>query len=314
MNTDTSRPSHFEDRLLAEILADFDQLTGVQSSQAAGRAARRPARLRRSTPALVAGAAAVALGAAGIAVFGGHGPAGNGTAGHAAAGHGTAGDGTGALASPKIQTAAYVVAHMRSALNANTAVLNVLDHAPDSQTGRPVFDETWSKGHTTRFENLNHQGKRISGYLVTITAHRTVSIAISYRKHTWSTTTYAFGSATSGSAPAPRHVTPTQWAAQLRQQTKAGKLTFVGRATVDGQHAIRLQERSALGLVDLWVSPATYLPIREIDTAPGVSENSDKAIRDDYRWLPATPANLRLVTKAAAIPAGFTQVPAHHGS
>jgi hypothetical protein len=35
---------------------------------------------------------------------------------------------------------------------------------------------------------------------------------------------------------------------------------------------------------------------------------SDKAIRDDYRWLPATAANLRLITAAAAIPAGFTQV------
>ena len=33
------------------------------------------------------------------------------------------------------------------------------------------------------------------------------------------------------------------------------------------------------------------------------------AIRDDYKWLPATAANLVLLTPAGAISAGFTQVP-----
>jgi len=33
------------------------------------------------------------------------------------------------------------------------------------------------------------------------------------------------------------------------------------------------------------------------------------AIRDDYKWLPATAANLSLLTPAGAIPAGLTQVP-----
>ena len=32
-------------------------------------------------------------------------------------------------------------------------------------------------------------------------------------------------------------------------------------------------------------------------------------IRDDYKWLPDTAANLSLLTPAGAIPAGFTQVP-----
>ena len=50
-----------------------------------------------------------------------------------------------------------------------------------------------------------------------------------------------------------------------------------------------------------------HLPIREIDTAPGVSPTSGQAIREDYRWLPATQANLRLLTPAGAIPPGFTQ-------
>jgi hypothetical protein len=57
------------------------------------------------------------------------------------------------------------------------------------------------------------------------------------------------------------------------------------------------------------VDPATYLPIRTIETAPGESVASDRAIRDDYKWLPTTAANLSLLTPAGAVPAGFTEVP-----
>ena len=90
-------------------------------------------------------------------------------------------------------------------------------------------------------------------------------------------------------------------------------MTLIGPATVDGQRAIHLVERTGGGAIRLWVSPVTYLPIREIDTAPGVSATSPRAIRDDYRWLPATPANLRLLTTAAAIPSGFTRTISMNG-
>jgi hypothetical protein len=90
---------------------------------------------------------------------------------------------------------------------------------------------------------------------------------------------------------------------------KAGKVTLVGWATVDGQRAIHLTEHLADGQIDLWVSPDTYLPISEVDTAPGTSQT----IRGDYRWLPATQANLRLLTPAGAIPAGFTQTSPDQG-
>lgn len=89
---------------------------------------------------------------------------------------------------------------------------------------------------------------------------------------------------------------------------RAGQATLVGWATVDGQRAVHLTERLANGQVNLWVNPGTYLPVRVIGTAPGMSQASDQAIRDDYRWLPATPANLRLLTPAGAIPAGFTRI------
>ncbi len=87
-------------------------------------------------------------------------------------------------------------------------------------------------------------------------------------------------------------------------------MTDVGPAEVDGQRAIHLVQGSTkAGEIDMWVDPATYLPIRTIETAPGESATSDRAIRDDYKWLPDTAANLSLLTPAGAVPAGFTQVP-----
>ena len=203
---------------------------------------------------------------------------------------------------------------MKSALNANTAIVEVISRAPNSQTGKPVTDEIWTApgSNTYRIEDLSATGQPATGHLVTVTAHRTVSITINYRARTWARTTYRFGSASSAAGPAPEPATPLQQAAQLRAQVKAGRVTLAGRATVDGQSAIHLRERQSGGLINLWVSPATYLPIREIDTAAGVPESSSKAIRDDYRWLPATPANLRMLTAAGVIPAGFTQTRASH--
>ena len=144
--------------------------------------------------------------------------------------------------------------------------------------------------------------------MVTETAHRTVSTRISYRDRTWSRTTYPFGTASSPHSPGPRRQTARQGAAQLRAEVAAGKVTLVGPAVVDGQRAIKLTEVSARGVLYLWVDRATYLPIRTIGTAPGMSPTSDQAIREDYRWLPATPASLRLVSATPAIPAGFTRV------
>jgi hypothetical protein len=298
LNTDTPRDSRFEDRLLTAILDDFDQLTTP-----AARPSPAPRRHRRyAAPALIAGLAAAGITAAAVVALGG--PATrpvNPPTAHSTTGH--------SPTRPVVRTAAYVVAHLKSALNANDDIVAIIDHAPDSQTGKPVIDEIWSTSlsHTYRITDLSPAGRPVTGYLVTVNAHRTVSIVVNYRARTWTRTVYPFGSASDSRRAGPRRSTPLGLAAQLRAQVRAGQVTLLGPATVDGQRAIHLVERSARGTISLWVSPATYLPIREIDTAPGVSATSPQAIRDDYRWLPATPANLRLLTTAAAIPSGFTR-------
>ena len=316
MNTDLSREDRFEERLLTAILDDFDQLTapaaqirqarqahqGGQARQARGAHQTRRARpsgRRRVAVTLVAGAAAAGIAAASIAASGAAKPGQHATGGTAQT-----------ATSPKLHTAAYVVDRLSSALNANTAVVDIIDHAPDSQTGKPVLDEIWSSSlsDTYRIVDMTPAGQPTTGYLVTVKPHRTTSIVIDYGNRTWRKTIYPFGSSSDGRrAAGPAPSTPLQLAAQLRAKVKAGQVTLVGWATVDGQRAIHLRERMTHGQVNLWVDPDSYLPIREIDTAPGVSPTSDQAIRDDYRWLPSTQANLRLLTPAGVIPAGFTQ-------
>jgi hypothetical protein len=310
LNTDLSREDRFEERLLTAILDDFDQLTTVAAQSGARRpSSRRPLVTgRRAATVLVAGAAAVGIAVASVAAGGAAKPSGH-SAGTAAGPADGSAAGTVAT-SPKLHTAAYVVDHMKSALDANTAVVNIIDHAPDSQTGKPVLDEIWSSSlsDTYRIVDMTQAGQPTTGYLVTVKPHQTTSIVIDYGNRTWTKTVYPFGSATNGRrAAAAASSTPRQLATQLKAQVKAGQVTLVGWDTVDGQRAIHLVERSDKGDINLWVDPDSYLPIREIDTAPGVSQTSPQAIRDDYRWLPAIQANLRLLTPAGAIPAGFTQ-------
>jgi hypothetical protein len=309
MNTNPlagSQPGdRFEDRLMAAILADFENLTAPDAPRLFS-PLRRPRSAGHLMPAAVAAAALVAAGAIGVTALGGH----------SLGGAGVGRTGGGGFVTPthsRLVTTAYVVAQVKAALNANTAVLVTLSHEPNSQTGARVIDKTWesARSDTTRSELLDRQGQPVSGVVLTITARKTVSVMINYRNRTWTKVTYPFGSAPSGSAPVPAPLpqTPTQQAAILRAEVTAGKITVVGRVTVDGQRAIELRSGSVrTGMVELWVSPDSYLPIRDIETAPGQSPASPQAIRDDYTWLPATAVNLRLLTPAAAIPAGFTKL------
>jgi hypothetical protein len=298
VSTDESR---FEDRLLTAILDDFDHLTAPAARP--GRTARRRTARRVAGPALIAVAAAAAVAVTAFVTVG-HSPA---RTHPPVAIH--------PVTRPVVRTAAYVTAHLRAALSANSDIVYTLEHAPDSQTGKPVIDEIWSTSlsRTYRITDLSQAGRPVTGYLVTITAHRTVSIVINYRARTWTRTVYPFGSASDRGRPGPRRSTPLGLAAQLRAQVRDGQVTLIGPATVDGQRTIHLIERSRGGAINLWVSPATYLPVREIDTARGVAQTSPKAIRDDYRWLPATPASLRLLTTGSAIPSGFKKTTSSNG-
>jgi hypothetical protein len=303
VNTDT-RADRFEQRLLAAILDDFPDLAGAQ--------ARGTSRKRAGLVLLAAGAAA----AAGVAGVVGGGVVGGG--GHAVAVR------PGVSVHPGVAaqlSADYLVAHVKAAVSASadSAIQYDLGRAPNSQTGVIENTATWEYASPGREVTLTRVlgagGSPVLGYLMTATPDTTVTITINYRDRTWSTATYPGGYVTPPDTPGPLPQTTAQAAAALRAAISAGSMTDAGPAEVDGQRAIHLVQGSVkAGEIDMWVDPATYLPIRTIETAPGQSPGSDRAIRDDYEWLPDTAANLSLLTPAGAIPAGFTQVLSGSGS
>jgi hypothetical protein len=326
MNTDTptreNDGSRFEDRLLTVLLADFDHLADPSGTDPAGHrrpsrprgTARRAITARRAVPALTTAAAATAVATA--VVIGG-GMSSGGTRGGPAAGQGTHAGQTAhpaAGAGGGVQAAAYVMDHVRSALTGHSYVLITQDHAPDSQTGRLTYDKIWSSNSspTDRIVDLTPGGQPVTGYLVTTRPHKTISIVINYRSHTWTRTVYPFGSATDSAGPAPRHETLSQQTARLRKEVASGEMTLVGRTRIDGRAALYLRQGSRrTGMLRMWVDPQTYLPIRTTGTSAGEALNSPRAMRDDYQWLPATAANKQQLTPASAIPAGFTEVSPH---
>ena len=305
MNTDT-RADRFEQRLLAAILDDFPALAGAEAPGIRHRESPQPGgsgKSRKRAGLVLLAAAAAAAGVAGVVSGGGHAvPAGTSV---------TARPGV-----PAHLSADYVVKHVKAAVNASAdrTIQYDLGRAPNSQTGVIENTATWNYAspgrEVTLTQNLSAGGSPVLGYLMTATSDQTATITINYRTRTWSTTIYPWGYATPPNTPGPLPQTTAQAADALRDAINAGSMTDVGPADVDGQRAIQLVQGSAkTGEIDMWVDPATYLPIRTIETAPGESVASDRAIRDDYKWLPATAANLRLLTPAGAIPAGFTQVP-----
>jgi hypothetical protein len=294
--------AHFEDRLLTALLDEYEQLTTIEPSPPLVAARSRRVTLRLA----IVGAGACAIGAAAAVI------ATTGTGTHRPSGAPRPAGTRSLAAVTRTATIAhgididYVVHGMRQALNANTDVLHELSHAPDSQTGAPTIEETWSRGgtDTTHTITLNQSGQPISAALLTITPHQTTSILIDYASKSYTERTYPFGSDAPGPAPAP--ATPTGQAATLRAQVASGDVSLVGTTTVNGQQALQLRDTtSQYGVIELWVDPATYLPIQEIDIPTGASADSNQSIRTEYQWLPATQTNVAELTPNGSIPPGF---------
>ena len=287
--------THFEDRLLTALLDEYEELTSVHARVAAPAAHGR----RRAAMAVTVALAVAATGIAAVIATGGATPAAKPRTAHAATAPRTA----------DRHDVAYVVRGLQQALSANTDVLHELVHAPDSQTGAPTIEETWTRGGTDTAHTitLNAEGRPTAGTLVTIGPHLTTSISIDYATRSYTERTYPFGSDAPGPAPAP--ATPTGQASALRAQVSAGKVALVRASSVNGQQALELRDTSNKGgVIELWVDPSTYLPIQEIDIPAGASADSVQSIRTEYQWLPATDANLAELTPGGAIPPGFQPV------
>jgi hypothetical protein len=291
----------FEDRLLDVLLDEYETLTAPTTPPIAARSAHRV----RAMPAVFGTVGIAAAAVVAVVLASGPAPAPRRAPGKHTRPAPTPGAHPAPVAARQVDVR-YVVHAMNAALSTNTDVLRELVHAPDSQTSAPTVEETWARGGTDTSHSitLNPQGQPVSGVLMTITPTQTISTTIDYASQTYTQHTYPFGS--SGSGPAPAPATPTGQAGALRAQVKAGEVTLVGPATVDGQQTIELRDtRFSHGTIELWVDPTTYLPVQEVDIPTGQTADSGQAIRTQYQWLPATQANLAELTPAGAIPSGF---------
>jgi hypothetical protein len=95
-------------------------------------------------------------------------------------------------------------------------------------------------------------------------------------------------------------------ASVLRTAISCGALAAAGHQRIDGIEATELASRAGSLISEtIWVSPATYLPVRVVvRRAPGSPVGQQTV---DITWLPPTSENLAELT--VPIPAGFRQVP-----
>ncbi len=296
----TELPTHdrFEDRLLRAILDDFEHLR--TSAPPVG---HNVSHLRAGAAVAVPAAAAVAA----LALAGTGAPLQHPSGQTAAPGLPRTTAGAVPFAA---NDASYVVSRTEEALSGTARyVLVTTSYAPSSQTGAPTVSRSWAVtgGSTVRNEVLGPTGSPVQGALITTTPKVTTVVNVNYQARTWSTRSEPTASVP---GPAPLPQTPDQAAAALRSEVATGKASLVGPATVGGQQTIEIVVRSAEGAQRIWVDPASYLPVQVIGTAPGVGAHSRQADRTEFGWLPPTPGNLALVTAAATVPAGFTEVPA----
>jgi hypothetical protein len=224
---------------------------------------------------------------------------------------------TGASRDSGTYTTAYVVKHVESALHAVNEIAH-MHYTSQIAASMDVWAYDGPQGQAYRAEYFDPRSGQLfqeAGMTATPANHAT-DIDVYFYNKTWSKHSYQGPKQTQTGCG---FSLPTSWAtypeiaAGLRENLGCGALSIKGMQQVDGVNALKLVsvQRSHLGpktvgsiTTTIWVDPATYLPVRLTSqwTRPLVSV----PMRLDFRWLPATSANLALLT--VRIPPGFTQV------
>ena len=287
-----------------QLSDDLRHLTGGQSYapdvddiERRGRARRRGGLVIRGA----AGVAALALAAGGVAL---------GARGTPATPRTSTARTSTATGTPRVQTAAYVVAHTESAL-AQIGRYIIKDQVRSSSGD----DTLWTDPRTgnTYLRQGSGAGREAawgSTFLVARVMHwRTTQI--SYGPRTWFIQVIHAAEPIQGAAPAGPYGGYGGTPAQIRAMLSAGHYRIIGHRVVDGHRAIGIKGPWANGYLKLWVDAHTYQPVRVIiaDFAdqPGPMRHDDIAVSES--WMARSPALVQL-TNHPRIPAGFTRVPA----
>jgi hypothetical protein len=214
-----------------------------------------------------------------------------------------------ALAAPSLDNA---VGSTRTVYQPGTIVEPV--HPAEMQVSvQPGVSSPWSVGYlvqwtyhgTTKFSAFTATGQRVFDLGIT-PGQGPGSIAVIYHDGTWWHSALRARPGP-GAQPQPSYCGPevrlqpgpgNGWPAFIRGELTCSEYAVDGRQWIGGIDAIKITGNK--GLDTLWVSPATYLPVRAILTFGNVQ------IQTDFSWLAPTPANLAALN--VTVPAGFQQV------
>jgi hypothetical protein len=222
---------------------------------------------------------------------------------------------------------AYVVSHVQHALAASRLANLVeadrtvfspgstLQPFPDAlvgSAGGTGAGSQWSASYTLRWiyhgsaelSSFTASGQRVFDWVITPAGRTT---AVIYGNDTWWTAPEASpGPGPGGGGPARGCIRGQEivlgggsgngWPAFIRSQLACGAYTVAGRQMIDGIDTIKITGTSSS--FTFWVNPVNYLPVRA----------NLGSRQTDFRWLPASPANLARLN--VTVPAGFKQVPA----
>ena len=219
-----------------------------------------------------------------------------------------------------IETTAYVVNHVSSALAATDAIGYTTAHY--SGTGAVGFFSNWVVGW--EFGDLSRQliessaGQPLVDNSARPEDGRGAIISVHYPSRDWMSITVP-----SSELPRPpggnnrcednflsafaAPNTAADWRQIIQAGLTCGMFTVAGRQWVDGVDAIKLTGRTPAAGTTIWVDPGSYLPVRLTGRVQLISGGTDAAtLTIDFRWLPPTSANLKELT--APIPNGFREV------
>jgi hypothetical protein len=110
-------------------------------------------------------------------------------------------------------------------------------------------------------------------------------------------------------SPWLRRIYTFSWPGYIGAMLSCGGFRDAGPAVLSGHRIIKLVSTSAASSAvkeTLWVSPQTYLPVRM--TAELLTDGIWQPMQTDFEWLPPTAANI--AKTQVAVPAGFRKVPA----
>jgi hypothetical protein len=224
---------------------------------------------------------------------------------------------------------ARLVSDIRSALDAAAAGDDIMQVRIQNRLAEAWYYQN-AREILTRSEIFSASGQPgfDQGYAATSTS--VTHTSVSYPAKTWSTSTVKAGKLRPPGQPGLRGTClaaicldlmqdPGTLTSDIREALSHGQLTRDGTEDINGINAIKLVavvtkpqasgQFAFVGRTTLWVSPATYLPVRintNLTVTLGHGQTTHMVGTRDVSWLPPTRANL--ADLRVPIPAGFTQV------